>query len=75
MNNLPEFSQATASLQPTLLLALYLIAGAYVIFSAVLYYHWHNYSTDQKVTHTTLITFFVCTFPLLLIMALILLTI
>jgi len=58
-----------------MLLGLYVIAGIYVIFSAVLYYHWNTYSTDQRVSHITLITFFLSTFPLLLTMALILLII
>ena len=75
MEDVTNLTQSTLSLHSMLLLALYLIAGAYVIFSAVLYYHWQTYSTDQRVSRITLITFFVSTFPLLLIMALILLTI
>ena len=67
--------EAAVSLHTILLLSLYLIAGAYVIFSAVLYYHWQTYSTDIRVTKITLVAFFASTFPLLLIMALILLTI
>ena len=75
MQDFTNLSESTFSLHSTLLLGLYVIAGAYVIFSAILYYHWHAYSTDERVTKITLITFFVSTFPLLLIMALILLTI
>jgi hypothetical protein len=75
MQDLATFSGPTLSLHSTMLLGLYVIAGIYVIFSAVLYYHWNTYSTDQRVSHITLITFFLSTFPLLLTMALILLII
>jgi len=69
------FTETAFTLHSALLLGLYVIAGAYVIFSAILYYHWQTYSTDERMTRITLISFFVTTFPLLLIMALILLTI
>jgi len=75
MPDLATLSEPTVSLHSILLLAMYLTTGAYVIFSAVLYYHWNTYSTDERVSRITLITFFISTFPLLLIMGLILLTI
>ena len=75
MSDLTQLTGPTFSLHSTLLLAMYLTIGTYVIFSAVLYYHWNTYSTDERVSRLTLITFFVSTFPLLLTMALILLTI
>jgi hypothetical protein len=75
MPDLATLTEPTFSLHSTLLLAMYLTVGTYVIFSAVLYYHWNTYSTDERVSRITLITFFVGTFPLLLVMALILLTI
>jgi len=73
MTDLTTLTEPAFSLHSTLLLAMYLTAGTYVIFSAVLYYHWNTYSTDERVSRITLITFFVSTFPLLLIMGLILL--
>jgi|GEM_PF-886418 hypothetical protein len=75
MSDFTQLAGPAFSLHSTLLLAMYLTAGTYAIFSAVLYYHWSTYSTDQQISRITLITFFVSTFPLLLIMALILLTI
>jgi hypothetical protein len=75
MQDLTKLSEPAFSLHSSLLLALYVIAGIYVIFSAVLYYHWNTYSTDERVSRITLITFFVSSFPLLLTMGLILLTI
>lgn len=75
MNELTSLTQSAFSLHSAMLLGLYVVAGVYVLFSAVLYYHWNTYSTDVRVTRITLITYFVATFPLLLIMALILLTI
>jgi hypothetical protein len=75
MNELTMISESAFSMQSAVLLAMYLLTGAYVIFSVVLYYHWNTYSTDERVSRITLIAFFATTFPLLLIMALILLVI
>jgi len=75
MSDLAQLSGTAFSLHSTLLLVMYLTAGTYAIFSGVLYYHWNTYSTNERVSRLTLITFFVSTFPLLLAMALILLTI
>ena len=75
MSDLTQLTEPAFSLHSTLLLTMYLTAGVYVIFSAVLYYHWNTYSVDERVSRLTLISFFVSTFPLLLTMALILLTI
>jgi hypothetical protein len=75
MNELTAITQSSFSLQSAALLGMYLITGAYIIFSVVLYYHWNTYSTDERVSKMTLIAFFVTTFPLLLIMALLLLVI
>jgi hypothetical protein len=74
MNELTAITQSSFSLQSAALLGMYLITGAYIIFSVVLYYHWNTYSTE-RVSKMTLIAFFVTTFPLLLIMALLLLVI
>lgn len=49
-------------------LAFYLVLGAYVIFSAIFYYHWSTYGTDVKVTMYTLVTYFVTTIPLLIML-------
>tara|TARA_B100000508_G_scaffold135160_1_gene126598 strand:- start:4480 stop:4707 length:228 start_codon:yes stop_codon:yes gene_type:complete len=55
-------------------LGLYGIAAIYVVFSAILYYHWDTYGTDKKVTATTLLVYFATTIPLLLVMFLMWLT-
>ena len=49
-------------------LAFYFIAGAYIIFTAIFYYHWDSYGSDKKVTTITLIAYFVSTIPLLIVM-------
>ena len=49
------------------------ILGVYAIFTAILYYHWKTYATDQKVTALTLGMYFVTTIPLLLVMGIMLL--
>lgn len=46
-------------------LGFYLILIVYVIFSAVLYYHWKEYSVDEKTTKITLLFYFILTIPLL----------
>lgn len=56
------------------LFALYFIIGAYAIFSAVFYYHWHTYGTDAKITNLTLGLYFGITLPLLIIMTLMAIT-
>ncbi|MFT7644834.1 MAG: hypothetical protein ACI9BF_000495, partial [Candidatus Paceibacteria bacterium] len=52
-------------------LAFYFTIGIYTIFSAILYYHWKNYTTDNKVFGLTLILYFVSTIPLLIAMGII----
>jgi hypothetical protein len=41
----------------------------YAIFSAILFYHWQNYSMSAAVTVQTYIAFAVFSLPLLAIMA------
>lgn len=68
-----DFSQISFEQLPlhsTALLVFYLVVGFYVIFSAVLYYHWDTYATDNRVTGTTLIIYALSTIPLLIIMGL-----
>lgn len=42
--------------------------GGYAVFTAVMYYHWNAYSTDDTVTRITYATYFATTTPLLLTM-------
>jgi len=49
-------------------LVFYLVLAAYVIFTAIFYYHWKTYSTDKKITGLTLFLFGATTIPLLLVM-------
>ncbi len=46
-------------------LGFYLILLVYIIFTAILYYHWKEYSIDEKATRVTLIFYFFTTVPLL----------
>lgn len=48
-----------------------IIFAVYIIFSAVLYYHWSTYSTDDKVQGITLLLYFLLTVPLILVLAII----
>lgn len=71
-----DFSGAEALLPVStiLQLCLYGVAAIYVVFSAILYYHWDTYGTDKKITATTLIVYFATTIPLLLVMVIMWLT-
>ncbi len=62
-----QFS-TSISLHDIVLLTFYIVTGLYVIFSAVLYYHWREYATDAKVTAYTLTAYFATTIPLIVVM-------
>ncbi len=51
-----------------LTMAFYLTLIIYVIYSVVLYYHWHNYSSDQRASAMTYGLYFAITLPLLALM-------
>ena len=66
-----DFSQLPSmalSIDTVVKLAFYFVTGVYVIFTAILYYHWDAYATDVKVTKLTLGIYFATTLPLLLAM-------
>jgi hypothetical protein len=46
-------------------LGFYMAAIVYIIFTAIFYYHWKEYSTDPAVTKITLILYLVTTVPLI----------
>lgn len=49
-------------------LGFYLIATFYIVFTAILYYHWNAYSTSAKVSSLTLIVYVLTTLPLMSIL-------
>jgi hypothetical protein len=69
LSNLTAFSMPLATIAQ---FAFYFVAGVYVIFTAILYYHWQTYATDAKVTTLTLVLYFASTLPLLLVMGIML---
>jgi len=60
-----------SSLATIISLVTYLVLGVYAIFTGILYYHWHAYSSDAKITSVTMITYFATTLPLLAVMIII----
>lgn len=46
-------------------LGFYLIAAVYIVFTAIMYYHWNAYSTNKTVNGITLLLYLVTTIPLL----------
>jgi len=60
-NDLANFPLASI----TQLLAL-IALGIYVIFTAVLYYHWEAFATDQAIARTTYTIYLVTTVPLVI---------
>ncbi len=65
----PTFQFANFTLETVLALIFYIIFGLYIIFTAILYYHWQTYATDKLVSRITILSFFATTLPLLLIMS------
>lgn len=68
MLDFSQFTLSTGSLHTLVMLVFYVVAGIYTIFSGILYYHWHTYSSDTKVSVYTLTAYFGTTLPLLLVM-------
>lgn len=58
----------TLPLHTIVTLGFYLVAAIYILFTAIMYYHWKEYGTDAGVTKITLILYLVTTLPLILIM-------
>ena len=54
------------SLHTIIALGFYFAAFIYIIFTAIIYYHWDQYSIDAAVTRITLIIYFAITVPLML---------
>lgn len=52
-------------------LGFYLMMIFYIIFTAILYYHWNNYSVDPGVTKITYIFYLIITVPLITILGII----
>lgn len=53
---------------PFLKIGFYLLLMFYVVFTAILVYHWREYSVDEKVARITMIFYFSTTLPLLAVM-------
>jgi len=49
-------------------LGFYGIAAIYIIFTAILYYHWQEYSIDKGVTKTTFILYLATTLPIFILL-------
>jgi hypothetical protein len=46
----------------------YTATGVYLIFTTVLYFHWHEYSIDSSVSKITALTYLFTTLPLITIL-------
>ena len=46
-------------------LGFYHIAAVYIVFSAIMYFHWNAYSTNKSVNSITLILYLSTTIPLM----------
>ncbi len=65
----------TLPLQVSVQVVLYIVLGVYAVFSAILYYHWNTYATDDKVAVYTLTLYFAVTVPILIAMSILAFTI
>jgi heme/copper-type cytochrome/quinol oxidase subunit 2 len=52
------------------LLTFYILTGFYLVYTAVLYFHWNEYSVSKEVSKLTAIIYLIVTIPLLLVMGL-----
>ena len=50
-------------------LGFYFVIIIYIVFSAILHYHWKEYNIEKTVTKTTLTFYYSTTLPLVLILA------
>lgn len=64
---------ATISIDNGVTLIFYSTAAVYILFTTILYYHWHEYSTDRIVSKITAISYLASTLPLIAIMWLVVL--
>lgn len=69
MAPVPTPFATTFSGDDVLLLLFYGLVVVYVIFTAILYYHWQTYSTDPKMNFLTFVIYFATTVPLIIILA------
>jgi len=51
-----------------LILGFYIALGVYLIFTTILYFHWHEYSTDARVSRITALTYLSTTLPFITIL-------
>lgn len=69
MNDISNLS-VSVPVHELVLLAFYVLTGFYLIFTAILYFHWNEYSVSKAVSRLTAITYLIITLPLLTIMGL-----
>jgi len=67
--------ESIPSLSDGVLFVFYAVVAIYVIFTAIMYYHWQQYGTNVKVTWITGVTYLATTLPLVLIMSILVFTI
>ena len=73
MSDINQFDIAVIPIDTVVMLSFYVVTGLYVLFTAVFYYHWKTYSTDEKVTNLTYILYVITTLPMLIVMGTLLL--
>lgn len=64
-------SPLSFDISPFIQITFYLVLLSFTIFTAILYYHWQNYSMDNKATFITYAAYTLLTLPLLFTMAVI----
>ena len=73
MSDINQFDIAVIPIDTVVMLSFYVVTGLYVLFTAVFYYHWKTYNTDEKVTNLTYILYVITTLPMLIVMGTLLL--
>jgi hypothetical protein len=68
IDSIPTFSDG-------ILFTFYAVAAIYLIFTAVMYYHWQQYGTNAKINWITGVVYLATTLPLLFTMTILAFTI
>jgi len=67
--------ESMPSLGDGVLFVFYAITAIYLIFTAIMYYHWQQYGTNGKINWITGVTYVATTLPLLFIMSILAFTV
>ena len=69
MDSIPTPLATSLPLDAVLPLLFYLVVFVYVIFTAILYYHWQTYSANPRTSYLTYVAYFALSLPTIVLLA------